>query len=620
MENGSKPVVAAIAGTCLGGGLELAMGCHGRVCTPQSQLGLPELNLGLIPGFGGTQRLPRLVGVQKSLEMMLTSTPLKGKDALKFKLVDDMVEEKDVIRRASEIAMEMATFKRPMTRSLYLQTRLEPANMIPKIIGFAEAQAKKTAPNLPHPFACINAVKAGVEYNGEYGLETEQTEFAKVAVSNTSKALIHFFFASKATGKVPGVDSSVQPRKIKKLAVIGAGTMGAGIAAAAMMAGIHVIVKEVNQKFLDAGMSKIEGIFKGRMEKGKLNQDQYNSLMKLVTPSLTYDGFNTCDLVIEAVIEKLDLKQQVFAELEANCNPNCILATNTSTIDILKIGAKTKSLNRMIGLHFFSPAHVMKLLEIIRTDKTDTQVIVDCLGFAKQIHKTPVVVGNCPGFVVNRIFFDYGTAAGFLVDHGVDPYRIDNVIRKFGMPMGPFRMNDLSGVDVLYYAFGTMRDAFADRSYSTPLTNLLVKANRLGEKTGAGYYKYAKGGKAEQDPELSKYVEEARKLAGNPSKLQLSDEEIVEIIFYPAVNEACRVIEEKMVYRVSDIDVASIFGMGYPFYYGGIMKWGETVGPKKIYDKLVELQQKTGLKFFEPCGYLKECAANNKSFYSADRS
>lgn len=338
-----------------------------------------------------------------------------------------------------------------------------------------------------------------------------------------------------------------------------------------MMAGIQVIVKEVNQKFLDAGVQRIEGIFKGRVEKGKLTQEQYTNFMKLLIPQTTYDGFDTCDMVIEAALEKLDLKQQIYAELEKVCNSKCILATNTSTIDVLQIGAKTKSQKRIIGLHFFSPAHVMKLLEIIRSDLTDAQTIVDSLGYAKQIGKIPVVVGNCPGFLVNRAFFDYGIVAQYLVDRGIDPYRIDTVLRKFGMPMGAFRTNDLSGLDIIYHAFGTMKAAFKDRSYESKLIDLMLKANRLGEKTNVGFYKY-KNGKAEQDPELANIIAQARQLNGNPSNIDVSDKEIVEMIIYATVNEACRVLEEKHVYRAADIDIATVFAMGFPPYYGGLIK------------------------------------------------
>lgn len=429
----------------------------------------------------------------------------------------------------------------------------------------------------------------------------------------TAKGCVHFFFAPRQTSKVPGL-SNLRPRQIKTLGVVGGGLMGSGIAAAALMSGIKVVLKDMNDKLVNDGVSKITGIFKKRLNEKRLSQEQYNAIVGNLSGQVDYKGFDKLDMVIEAIIERLDIKQKLFSDLEKYCNPNCILATNTSTLDIVAIGEKTRALKRIIGLHFFSPAHVMPLLEIIRHDQLDQQVLIDSLAFSKKIRKTPVVVGNCAGFAVNRIFFPYGESSHFLALRGIKPERIDAVIKKFGMPMGPFTMYDFAGIDVLYHATNTMGKAYADRASPMRLLELQFKSNQLGQKTKIGTYKY-EGRNPQPNPDFEKFVQQTRKELGIYESLDLSDEEIVEVILYPVVNEACRVVEEKIVYRVSDIDVATVMGMGFPAYYGGVMKWGDLIGPRTVYEKLNQWYQRTGEKMFKPCKFLEDCARSGTSFY-----
>jgi len=620
IEAGPKPTVAAIHGVALGGGLELAMACNARVCSPESRLGLPELNLGIIPGFGGTQRLPRLIGVQKALEMMISSVPIPGKVAEQLKLVDKLVDGASVLQTAIDLASQIALFKYKRTRALHINNRLESPDKLKFILDKAEADAKKLYSQLPHVQACINAVKAGLEFNGEVGLDTEGAEFLRVCDGPVSKGMIHFFFAERATGKVPSM-GNVTGKKISKLGIIGGGTMGSGIAIAALSAGIEVTLKEINDQALQAGVKRVMDVLDGRLQRKKLSQQQYDKMTRLFKAQTSYDGFKELDMVIEAVLEIVPLKQKIFQEMEQQCNKDCILASNTSTIDLNQIGASVQSKDRIIGLHFFSPAHVMPLLEIIRTDKTAASTIATSLNFAKQIRKTPVVVGNCPGFLVNRTFYPYGEAAHYLVDRGVDLYQIDKAMQKFGFRVGPFLMNDIAGVDVINFAFKSMSEPFKNRTYPVYLNQLLVEAKRLGQKTGSGNYKFdSNTGRPTPDPEIRKFIEQARKMSGNPPLISgLSDQQIVEYLLFPTVNEALRVVEEGHVYRVSDVDVACTMGMNFPRHYGGLIKWADTVGAKYIAETLDRLAKESGQKMFEPCNYLRQCANSGASLYSIDK-
>ncbi|PIA44343.1 hypothetical protein AQUCO_01700147v1 [Aquilegia coerulea] len=616
LEGARKPSVAAIDGLALGGGLEVAMACHARISTPTAQLGLPELQLGIIPGFGGTQRLPRLVGLSKALEMMLMSKPVKGQEAHALGLVDAIVPSDELVTVARRWALDMVECKKPWVASLYKTDKLEPLGDAREILKFARVQARKQAPNLEHPQACIDAIEEGIISGPRAGLVRELENFQKLLHSDTCKSLVHIFFSQRGTTKVPGVtDLGLMPRKIKKVAIIGGGLMGSGIATALILSNYPVILKEVNEKFLEAGLGRVKANLQSRVKKGKMTQERLEKTLSLIKGTLDYESFRDVDMVIEAVIEKVSLKQQIFADLEKYCPPQCILASNTSTIDLNLVGEKTRSHDRIIGAHFFSPAHVMPLLEIVRTQKTSPQVIVDLLDVGKKIKKTPVVVGNCTGFAVNRVFFPYTQAAILLAEHGTDVYQIDQVINKFGMPMGPFRLVDLVGFGVAIATGTQFVENFPERSYKSMLVPLMQEDKRAGEATRKGFYVYDSKRKASPDPEIKKYIERARSISGmkvDPKLSKLSSKDIVEMIFFPVVNEACRVLAEGIVVKASDLDIASVMGMGFPPYRGGITFWADSLGSKYICSRLEEWSKAYG-DFFKPCAYLAERAAKGAS-------
>lgn len=607
-----KPSVAAIDGLALGGGLEVAMACHARVSTANAQLGLPELQLGIIPGFGGTQRLPRLVGLSKALEMMLTSKPVKGSEAHSLGLVDAVVPAKELLDTARRLALDIAECKKPRVSSLYKADKLEPLGEAREILKFARAQARKQAPNLRHPIVCIDVIEEGIVAGGRAGLWKEAEAFDELLHSETCKCLVNIFFAQRANSKVPGVtDLGLAPRRIRKVAILGGGLMGSGIATALILSNYPVILKEVNDKFLQAGLGRVKANLQSRVKKGKMTEEKFEKTMSLLQGALDYESFRDVDMVIEAVIENVSLKQQIFADLEKYCPPHCILASNTSTIDLNLIGEKTRSQDRILGAHFFSPAHIMPLLEIVRTQKTSPQVIVDVLDLGKKIRKTPVIVGNCTGFAVNRMFFPYTQAAMLLVERGTDLYKIDRAITKFGMPMGPFRLADLVGFGVAIATAMQYLEHFPDRTYKSMLVPLLQEDKRAGEATRKGFYLYGDRRKASPDPEIKKYIEKAREISGvsvDPKLANLSEKDIVEMVFFPVVNEACRVLAEGIAVKASDLDIAAVMGMGFPPYRGGILFWADLLGSKYIYSRLEQWSKQYG-GFFKPCEYMAEKAA-----------
>ncbi|KAG5573998.1 hypothetical protein H5410_063764 [Solanum commersonii] len=612
VEAARKPSVAAIDGLALGGGLEVAMACHARISTPNAQLGLPELQLGILPGFGGTQRLPRLVGLAKSLEMMLTSKPVKGEEAVNLGLVDAVVPSNQLLDTARKWALDILECRKPWVASLHKTDKIEPLGEAREILKFARVQTRRQAPNLQHPLVVIDVVEEGIVSGPRAGLWKEAEAFQSLLHSDTCKALVNVFFAQRATTKVPGVtDLGLKPRHIKKVAILGGGLMGSGIATALLLSNYPVILKEVNDKFLQAGLGRVKANLQSSVKKGKMSPEKFEKTLSLLKGALDYEDFRDVDMVIEAVIENVSLKQQIFADLEKYCPPHCILGSNTSTIDLNLIGEKTKSQDRIIGAHFFSPAHVMPLLEIVRTQKTSPQVIVDLLDVGKKIRKTPVVVGNCTGFAVNRMFFPYTQAALLLVERGADVFRIDRVITKFGMPMGPFRLCDLVGFGVAIATGGQFVMNFPERTYKSMLIPLMQEDKRAGETTRKGFYVYDDRRKASPDPEIKKYIEKAREMSGvtiDPKMAKLSDKDIIEMIFFPVVNEACRVLAEGIAVKSSDLDISAIMGMGFPPYRGGIIFWADTLGSNYIYSRLDEWSRMYG-DFFKPCSYLAERAS-----------
>ncbi|KAJ4957858.1 hypothetical protein NE237_024969 [Protea cynaroides] len=611
IEDAKKPTVAAIEGLALGGGLELAMGCHARIAAPKVQLGLPELTLGVIPGFGGTQRLPRLVGVSKGVEMILFSKLVTSEEGKKLGLIDAVVPSEELLAASRRWALDIAEKRKPWVSSLRRTDRLGSLSEAREVIKRARQQAKQIAPNMPQHQAVLDVIEEGIVFGGYSGILKETKVFNELVLSSTSKGLVHTFFAQRATSKVPNVtDAGLKPRAIKKVAIIGGGLMGSGIATALIVSNISVVLKEINANLLQKGMKAIEANLQGLVAKRILTKEKAEKALSILNGVLDYSEFKNVDMVIEAVIESIPLKQSIFSEIEKICPPHCILATNTSTIDLNMIGEKTNSQDRIIGAHFFSPAHVMPLLEIVRTEKTSAQTILDLMTVGKIIKKVPVVVGNCIGFAVNRTFFPYTQGAHLLANLGVDVFRIDGVIRNFGMPMGPFQLQDLAGYGVALLTGEVLINAFADRSFKSPLVELLMKNGRNGKNNGKGYYIYQKGSKPEPDPSVLSIIEESRRLTnvmpgGKP--ITVSDQEILEMVLFPVVNEACRVLDEGVVVRASDLDIACVLGMSFPAYRGGIVFWADSIGAEYIFKSLKKWSESYG-SFFKPSTYLEERA------------
>ncbi|RWR83125.1 peroxisomal fatty acid beta-oxidation multifunctional protein AIM1 [Cinnamomum micranthum f. kanehirae] len=464
---------------------------------------------------------------------------------------------------------------------------------------------------MPQHQGCLDVIEEGIVYGGYAGVLKEAKVFKELVLSSTSKGLVHVFFAQRTTSKVPNVtDVGLKPRRIQKVAVIGGGLMGSGIATALILSNVSVLLKEVNSEFLQRGMKAIAANLRGLATKGKITQPGVDKALSLLKGSLDYDEFKNVDMVIEAVIESIPLKQSIFRDIEKACPPHCILATNTSTIDLNVVGEKTSSQDRIVGAHFFSPAHVMPLLEVVRTEKTSPQVILDLMNIGKTIKKVPVVVGNCTGFAVNRTFFPYTQGALILLHLGVDLFRIDRIISSFGMPMGPFQLQDLAGYGVALAVGKEFASAFPDRTFQSPLVDLMVKSGRNGKNNGKGYYIYEKGSKPKPDPSVEAIIEESRRLikimpSGKP--ISVSDQEIVEMVFFPVVNEACRVMDEGVVVRASDLDIASVLGMSFPSYRGGIVFWADSLGSGYIFTKLKKWAELYG-SFFKPSRLLEERA------------
>ncbi|KAE9600314.1 hypothetical protein Lal_00045574 [Lupinus albus] len=611
IEDSEKPVVAAVQGLALGGGLELALACHARIAAPRTQLGLPELTLGVIPGLGGTQRLPRLVGLSKGLEMMLTSKPVSSEEGEKLGLIDAIVSPEELLKVSRQWALDIGQARKPWIRSLHRTDKLGSLSEAREVLKIARQNAKKTAPNLPQHQACIDLIELGIVRGGYSGLLRESEVFKQLVVSDTSKGLINVFFAQRTISKVPGVtDIGLKPRNVRKAAVIGGGLMGSGIATALILSNIHVILKEVNSEYLQKGIKTIQANIHGLVTKGKLTKQKADGVLSLLKGALDYNEFKDVDLVVEAVIENISLKQTIFSDLEKICPPHTILASNTSTIDLNIIGEKTRSQDRIVGAHFFSPAHIMPLLEIVRTEKTSAQVILDLMTVGKIIKKSPVVVGNCTGFAVNRTFFPYAQSAHILVNMGVDVFRIDRLISNFGLPMGPFQLQDLAGYGVAVAVSKEFSDAFPDRTFNSPLVDLMIKSGRNGKNNGKGYYIYERGTKPKPDPSVHPIIEESRRVCNIMPKgkpISVTDQEIVEMILFPVVNEACRVLEEGIVIRASDLDMASVLGMSFPNYRGGIVFWADLVGANHVYTSLKKWSELYG-NFFKPSSYLEERA------------
>jgi 3-hydroxyacyl-CoA dehydrogenase len=609
IEDSSKPVIVAIHGTAFGGGLELAMAGHYRVALSTAQVGQPEVKLGIIPGAAGTQRLPRLAGVAKALAMCTTGNPVKADEALKFGIVDRIIES-DLLAGAVAFAREVADKPAPKTRER--NEELGNAAENAAIFSSARETVAKKRRGLLAPLAAIDAIEAATKLPFEEGCKFEQKLFIDCLFSEQSKSLIHTFFSEREVSKIPDIPKETVIIPIKSVAVVGAGTMGGGIAMVLANAGIPVLLKEADQAALDRGLATIKSNYGNSVKRGRFTQEAADERFNRITPTLSYDGFSNVDLVIEAVFEGMALKKEVFKELDRVCKPGAILASNTSTLSIDEIAASTSRPAFVIGTHFFSPANVMRLLEIVRGKATSKEVIATCMQLSKTLSKVGVLVGNCRGFVGNRMFGPYRREAQFLVEEGASIEAVDKALVEFGNAMGPLAVGDLAGLDVgwrirkeyQHLEVPGVRQPFAE--------DHLCELGRFGQKTGGGWYKYDDQRRASPDPAVDELVRQWVTEAGIPQR-QISAEEITERCIYALVNEGARILEEGYALRASDIDIIYLNGYGFPAHRGGPMWYADTVGLKKVYERISEFHRQHG-DTWQPAPLLKRLAEQCKTF------
>ena len=609
IEGSLKPVVAAIHGTALGGGLETAMSCHYRVAVGSAQVGQPEVKLGIIPGAAGTQRLPRLAGVAKAVEMCAQGEPIKAQAALEAGIIDRIVDG-DLLAGAVAFACEIAG--QPPRRTCDLTAKLGTAEANAPIFAAAREASKKRARNLIAPLAAIDAVEAATTLPFDEGVKREAELFQRCLFSDQSKALIHVFFGEREVAKIPGIPKETPLIPVKRAAVVGAGTMGGGIAMVFANAGIPVLLKETDQAALDRGLATIGKNYANSVKRGRLSEEEAARRIAMIEGVLAYDRFGEADIIIEAVFEGMDLKKQVFGDLDKIARPGAILASNTSTLNIDEIASATSRPGMVIGTHFFSPANVMRLLEIVRGKASSNEVIATSMALSKKLGKIGVLAGNCRGFIGNRMFGPYRREAQFLVEEGASIEAVDKALYDYGMAMGPLATGDLAGLDVGWRIRKEYRET-EDTSVRQPLAeDRLCEMGRYGQKTGAGWYKYDENRRAVHDPLVDDVVAQCRRDAGITPR-QIAPEEIVDRTLYALVNEGARLLEEGFALRAVDIDIIYINGYGYPAHRGGPMWYADTVGLDRVYARVLEFERLHG-KLWTPAPLLKELATAGKRF------
>ena len=614
IEDSSKPVIVAIHGTAFGGGLELAMAGHYRVALSTAQVGQPEVKLGLIPGAAGTQRLPRLAGVARAVEMCTSGNPVKAEEALKFGIVDRLIED-DLLAGAVAFAREVAGKSAPKTRERDEKLGNMEDNV--QIFSSARETAAKKQRGLLAPVAAISAVEAATKMPFDEGCKVEQKLFIDCLFSQQSKSLIHVFFSEREVNKIPDIPKETPIIPVRSAAVVGAGTMGGGIAMVLANAGLPVLLKEADQVALDRGLATIQLNYANSVKRGRFSQQVAEERLKRITPTLTYDDFSSVDLVIEAVFEGLALKKEIFKELDRVCKPGAILASNTSTLSIDEIASSTSRPDFVIGTHFFSPANVMRLLEIVRGKASSKEVIATCMQLSKSLGKVGVLVGNCRGFVGNRMFGPYRREAQFLVEEGAGIEAVDRALSGFGMAMGPLATGDLAGLDVGWRIRKEYRHLEVPGIRQPFAEDRLCELGRYGQKTGAGWYKYDDQRRATPDPLVTELVRKWVNEAGIVQR-QISAGEITDRCLYALVNEGARILEEGYALRASDIDIIYLNGYGFPAYRGGPMWYADTVGLKQVCDRVFEFHRQHG-EIWRPAPLLKRLADQGKTFAEFSR-
>ena len=616
MEDATKPLVAAIHGNALGGGLEVAQACHFRVATRDAKVGQPEVMLGIIPGAGGTQRLPRLAGAQMALEMCTGGKPVPAPTALAAGIIDHLVDG-DLLTGAIAFAKSKAKAREiRKVRDIVIGADGVKAGL--EACGAMRASLKKTAKGMRAPYAVVDAIEAGLQLPFDQGSVRERELFADCVASTESRALRHLFFAEREVAKVPDVSKDTPTNAIMRAAVVGAGTMGGGIAMNYANAGIPVLLKEVEQAALDRGLATIRRNYEVTMSKGKVTADQVEKTMALITPTTSYDGFDRVDIVTEAVFENMELKKSTFRELGQVTRPDCILASNSSTLDIDQFASASGRPEQVLGHHYFSPANVMKLLEIVRGRETSKEAIATSLKLAKKLGKVGVVVGNCFGFVANRMLAYYMREAYLLLEEGASVEQIDRVLTEFGLPVGPFGMQDIAGIDVGARIRQYLKSIGKSRAEGpqSAIPDRLFEMGRYGQKTGAGWYKYDAPGSRnrETDPLIEQLANEEAKKRGI-SRRPISDEEIIARITTALANEGARVLEETFATRPGDIDVIYVYGFGFPRHRGGPMFYADTVGLPTVLSRVNEYRARFG-DYWEPAPLLERLVAEGRGFYS----
>jgi 3-hydroxyacyl-CoA dehydrogenase len=609
IEDCGKAVIMAIHGAAFGGGLELAMAGHYRVAVPGAQVGQPEVKLGLIPGAGGTQRLPRLAGIAKAVEMCAEGNSISSEEALKLGIVDRLIEG-DLLTGALAFTREIDGKPKPKTRERNL--KLDTPGQNTSIFATAREKACTKQRGLIAPLAAIEAVEAATRLSFEEGCQLEQQLFRQCLFSDQSKALIHVFFGEREVAKVPDIPKDTPIVPVKSVAVVGAGTMGSGIAMVFANAGIPVLLKDADQAALDRGLATIKKNYASSVKRGRFTQQFVDERLRLIKPTLEYDDFGQVDMVVEAVFEGMKLKQEIFSVLNQKCKKDAILASNTSTLSIDEIASATSRPESVLGTHFFSPANVMRLLEIVRGKATSKEVIATCMQLAKKVGKVGVLVGNCRGFVGNRMFHQYGREAVFLVEEGASPEAVDKALYEFGMALGPFATGDLAGLDVGWRIRQEYRHLEKPGLRQPIVGDRVCELGRYGQKTGAGWYKYDENRRAIPDPEINQLVRQWAIEAGVPQR-NISPEEIVDRCIYSLVNEGARILEDGVAPRAVDIDIIYVNGYGFPAYRGGPMWYADTVGLKNVYKRVCEFHHQFG-EIWEPAPLLARLAAQDSTF------
>jgi 3-hydroxyacyl-CoA dehydrogenase len=606
VESSPKPVVAAVHGTALGGGLEVTLACHYRVGVKDARFGLPEVKLGLLPGAGGTQRLPRVVGVEKALSMIVSGDPIRADEALKHGLIDEIVEG-DLTAAGVAFADKVLAERRPLKKIRDLDDKLAAVRGKPEVFAnFRKSVARQTR-GFRAPENCIKAVEAAVNLPFAEGLKRERELFLELMNSPESKAQRYFFFAEREAAKIPDVPADTPIKDVRKAAVIGAGTMGGGIAMNFANVGIPVTVVEMSQDALDRGLGIVRKNYEATASRGRLTAADVEKRMGLIQGTTDWNEIRDADIIIEAVFEEMPIKKQVFAKLDGLAKPDAVLATNTSTLDVDEIASATTRPASVIGTHFFSPANVMRLLENVRGAKSSKSTVATVMTLGRRINKVPVLVGVCYGFVGNRMLHQRGQQAEKLILEGALPHQVDKVLTDFGFPMGPFAMGDLAGLDVGW----RIRKG---RGVKSPVADRICELGRFGQKTGSGYFRYEKGDRTPiPDPEVEKIIVDVATEMGI-TRRHITDEEILQRLLYPMVNEGAKILEEKIAIRASDIDVIWVYGYGWPVYRGGPMFWADQIGLRSVRDTMLAFQKATGDAFWTPAPLLARRADAGQGF------